>query len=290
MPSNSLDLKPGDKLLLVGAGKMGTALLKGWLDAGLASDQLIVLEPYPSQYLLSLQADHNFQIVSTAEAVLPLQPRIIVLAVKPQLAGEVLPNIKPLIASNDGSSKADRCCVLSLMAGLDLSRIESFCGRPADYVRTMPNTPASIECGITALYAADMITADNRTLSDALMGTVGKTIWVDKEELMDAVTAVSGSGPAYIFYMVEAMAAAGVRLGLEPDTAMELARETVIGVGAMLSQFDETASRLRENVTSPNGTTAAALDVLMRDQGGLRDIMLETQRAAAARSKELAKL
>jgi len=112
----------------------------------------------------------------------------------------------------------------------------------------------------------------------------------ESEQLMDAVTAVSGSGPAYVFYMVEAMAAAGARLGLEPDTAMELARETVAGVGAMLSKFDETASTMRENVTSPNGTTAAALDVLMRDQGGLRELMMEAQSAAAERSKELAKL
>ena len=290
MPDISQNLKPSEKVLLVGAGKMGAALLQGWLGAGLMGDQLIVLEPHPSEPLLSLAKDYGFSVASSVDAVLPVQPRIIVLAVKPQVASDVLPNIEPLISQHDASAEAGSCCVLSLMAGLDLDRIESFCGRPADYVRTMPNTPASIERGITALYADAAIAPDNRALSDALMGTVGKTIWVESEQLMDAVTAVSGSGPAYVFYMVEAMAAAGARLGLEPDTAMELARETVAGVGAMLSKFDETASTMRENVTSPNGTTAAALDVLMRDQGGLRELMMEAQSAAAERSKELAKL
>jgi pyrroline-5-carboxylate reductase len=269
MPDLSTLLAPRKKLLLVGAGKMGSALLNGWLAAGLPPQQVSVVEPNPSAELASLGVDINPSATPHA---------IIVLAVKPQLIDEVLPSLAPFVAGDS--------VVLSLMAGVRLARLQSACAGAATYIRTMPNTPAAIGCGVTALYC-DMAADAARQSGDSLMQSVGATVWVDNEDLMDAVTALSGSGPAYVFHLVEAMAQAGEGLGLPPEIAVQLARQTVAGAGAMLATSPESAAQLRENVTSKGGTTAAGLAVLMHEKSGLTALMRHVLIDARDRSQEL---
>lgn len=273
MPDLAKLLGPNDQLLLVGGGRMGGAMLKGWLNDGLAPSAVRVQEPSPSDDLVQTQVS----ISPPGSVDAPVA--IMVLAIKPQLAPEILPQLGAAIGADT--------LVISLMAGLSLSAITSLCGAPAGhYVRAMPNTPAMLGRGITALVAQNHVPEPARLQAQSLMAAVGDTLWVDDERAIDAVTAVSGSGPAYVFYLVEAMAAAGQRLGLSSDTAMALARATVAGAGAMLDQLDDSAQILRENVTSPGGTTAAALDVLMASHG-LHALMATAIGAAHDRAREL---
>lgn len=267
---NLKDLLGSDqKLLLVGAGKMGTALLSGWLDAGLNAKQVSVLEPKPDTSLAGLGVSVNPDLTPH---------RVIVLAVKPQMASQILPTLTPAFTPDS--------LVVSLMAGIKLRQLEEWCGPDIHYVRTMPNTPASIGQGITALCGADV--PSEKQLALALMTAVGETVWLDDESLMDAVTALSGSGPAYVFFLVEALAAAGRSMGLPFNVAMQLARQTVAGSGAMLAQSGLDVAALRENVTSPGGTTAAGLSVLMDDASGLGPLVSRVLQAAADRSRALA--
>lgn len=278
MPSTLPNLLDGQKLLLVGCGKMGSALLQGWLNAGLEAAQFYVQEPNPDAALADLGVHLNVDIGALQEAA----PSVIILAIKPQLAVDILPSIALLAAPET--------LVISLMAGVSINTMSDLLGGEAAFVRTMPNTPAAIGAGMTALYASSGTQEDQKAAAEALLATVGQTVWLDTEKALDAVTAISGSGPAYLFHMVEALAAAGVNLGLPQDMAAQLAMQTIIGSASMLREDEADPRQLRVNVTSPGGTTEAALDVLMGDTGGLVDLMRRATQAAAARAGELAKI
>jgi len=262
------------KLLLVGCGKMGGAMLEGWLVRGLPAADVVVAEPVEA-----LRPTTPGLRALAASAELSDSPEIVVLAVKPQSMDEALGDLKRF---------ADQGAVfLSIAAGKTLKYFAAHLGAAAKVVRAMPNTPAAVRQGITVATAAPGVSAGEKKRCHQLLEAVGQVLWVDDESLMDPVTALSGSGPAYVFLLVEAMAAAGAKLGLEPAMAMQLARATVSGSGALLQQSSEPAAQLRVNVTSPGGTTAEALKVLMGDDG-IQRVFDKALAAAARRSKELA--
>jgi pyrroline-5-carboxylate reductase len=261
-------------IVLAGAGKMGGAMLTGWIAGGLDPKRAIVIDPYVSDEIKALAAKgvRLNPDVKDIGAVAAL-----VLAVKPQMFAEVGPTLRAIAGSS---------LVVSIMAGTTIAGIAKACG--GKVVRAMPNTPAAIGRGITVAVAASDVSPEQRGLTDALLRATGLVEWVDDESLIDAVTAVSGSGPAYVFLLAEEMARAGIAAGLPPELAMKLARETVSGSGELLRQSDLDAATLRKNVTSPGGTTAAALSVLMADNG-FEPLLTRAIAAATARSKELAK-
>ncbi len=263
------------KLLLIGAGKMGFALLTGWLKEQLSPENIIVLEPMPSADLMS----QGVMLNPAMADIIAFKPDLIVLGVKPQIAENVLSELRDCFAPNS--------LILSIMAGLSLERLRQLTQHDA-LIRAMPNTAISLGASATVLVASPRVTQAQKQLAEDLMSAVGMTAWLDDEALMDAVTAISGSGPAYVFHFVEALASAGQKLGLEADFSLQLARQTVIGAGRMLDEFEAAATDLRENVTSPNGTTQAALNVLM-SADGLGELMEKTTLAAAKRSKALSK-
>ena len=274
-----------EPLVLVGAGKMGGALLSGWLgpkeaSGGLAPENVFLRDPKPSAEIVDLVEARGCLLNRSVEEIAAARPRIVILAVKPQIMDAVLPDLRPLVQPGT--------LFVSIAAGVSLQKLSDLLGESAAIVRAMPNTPASVGMGITAAIGNGLVTAADRTVCDALLGAVGDVVWLSQEAQMDAVTALSGSGPAYVFALAECMAAAGEALGLEPELAAQLARSTVAGSGAMLGQLPEDATTLRQNVTSPGGTTAAALDVLIGDQG-LSLLMRKAMSAAQARSRELAK-
>lgn len=277
MPNQLSDMLKGQTLLLVGGGKMGMALLHGWLHAGLSETQIMVQEPTPSEALSAT----GVRINPDAATVAAHPPQIIVLAVKPQMIETVLP---PLAAA-----LPEQAMVLSLMAGVPIKTLSAMLGGTVACVRTMPNTPASIGRGMTALFADTQVSAPQKEAAAALLEAVGQTVWLEDEKMMDAVTAISGSGPAYVFHLVEALAASAQALGLPQDMAVQLAEQTVIGAAAMLDEDAADAAQLRRNVTSPGGTTEAALDVLM-SEAGLNNLMRQATQAAAQRSQELAQI
>jgi pyrroline-5-carboxylate reductase len=262
-------------LVLVGAGKMGSALLEGWLRFGLDPKHVAVVEPQPTS-----------QIAALATSGLQLNPQLrglgdvaaVVIAVKPQSAAEAIPPLKPMIGAST--------VVVSIMAGRTLQFIAGALNTPCALVRAMPNTPAAIGRGITVAVPRD-VNPTQRELAHRLLRATGAVEWTDDEALMDAVTAVSGSGPAYVFLLAEALAEAGVASGLPPSLAAKLARETVAGSGELLHRSELDAAVLRQNVTSPGGTTAAALDVLM-GKDVLQQLMRQAVAAATKRSRELA--
>jgi pyrroline-5-carboxylate reductase len=262
-------------LVLVGAGKMGGALLAGWLAKGLKPGAVRVIDPGPPEDSAALLAGAGIE----AQAVAPTGAvaRVLVVAVKPQLIGDVLPGLKLVVG--------DKTVVLSIAAGTTLAQLEAGLG-PAAIVRTMPNTPAQVGRGVTAAVANAAVDEVGRKLVTKLLDAVGETVWLDDETLIDAVTAVSGSGPAYLFHLTECLAEAGVEAGLPPDIAERLARATVAGSGELLARSDLPPAKLRQNVTSPNGTTAAALAVLM-GENGLASLMKRAVAAARKRSEEL---
>lgn len=268
----------GGKLLLVGCGKMGGALLEGWLARGVAAADVIVAEP--AEALRPKQAGIT-GVASSSEVT--ETPDIVVLAVKPQSMDAVLPDLKRF--AGDGPKGGS--VFLSIAAGKPLKYFAGHLGANAKVVRAMPNTPAAVRRGITVSTASKSVSEPEKTRCHALLEAVGQALWVDDEALIDPVTALSGSGPAYVFLLVEAMAAAGAKLGLTPEMAMQLARATVAGSGELLRQSSEPASQLRVNVTSPGGTTAAALKVLMADDG-IQPVFDKALAAATRRSKELA--
>ena len=272
--SQSLSALAGT-IVLAGAGKMGSALLTGWLKAGLSADRVAAIEPQPSTEIAAL-ANQGLRLNPTADSV--RNPIALVLAVKPQTFGEAAPQLKPFVSADT--------LVVSIMAGTTIAKIVAACGGAV--VRAMPNTPAAIGRGITVAVPASNVSAGQRGIADALLRATGTVEWVEDEALLDPVTAVSGSGPAYVFLLAEELARAGIAAGLPAELAAKLARETVAGSGALLQQSDLDAARLRQNVTSPGGTTAAALEVLM-GQDGLPALMMRAVAAATRRSKELAK-
>jgi pyrroline-5-carboxylate reductase len=260
-------------IALAGAGKMGGAMLTGWLAGGLDPKQVVVIEPTPSAEITALAARGirlNAKDVGTVETL--------VVAVKPQSFRDAGVQLKSLVGPTT--------LVVSIMAGTTIASLSEVCGGAV--VRAMPNTPAAIGRGITVAVPAKNVSAAQRATADALLRATGSVEWVEDESLMDAVTAVSGSGPAYIFLLAEELARAGVAAGLPEELATKLARETVAGSGELLHRSDLPAATLRQNVTSPGGTTAAALSVLMADDG-LQQLMIRAIAAATARSKELAK-
>jgi len=256
-----------DAILLVGCGKMGSAMRAGWLEAG---RPVAVVEPGPHAPADAVRSPDSLPV--------DLHPAAIVLAVKPQDAAGVL----PAYARFAGSA-----VFLSIMAGRTIAGMRALLGEGAAVVRAMPNTPAAVRQGITVACPGPGVTAAQRDLCTALLGAIGEVAWVEDEALMDAVTAVSGSGPAYVFLLAEAMEAAGIAAGLPPALACRLARRTVAGSGALLAASAEDAAQLRRNVTSPGGTTAAALAVLMAEDG-VPALMRRAVAEAARRSRELA--
>jgi pyrroline-5-carboxylate reductase len=259
------------KVLLVGCGKMGSALLAGWLDQGIAPADMVVVEPSAPTLAVTVVKD---------EAAIPVgfDPDVVVLAVKPQVMAGVLPPY----------GRFGRAVFLSIAAGKPIDFFRSHLGQDAAIVRAMPNTPAAVGRGITVCCPGPEVDAARRTLCQGLLEAVGEVGWVDDEALMDAVTAVSGSGPAYVFLLAEVMTTAGIAQGLPPELAARLACATVSGAGELLRQSTDTAGQLRQNVTSPGGTTAAALAVLMAETNGLDRLMAEAVAAATRRGKELA--
>jgi pyrroline-5-carboxylate reductase len=260
-------------IALAGAGKMGGAMLAGWLAGGLDARRVVVIEPQPSSEISALAAQGVRLNPKDTRAV-----ETLVVAVKPQSFREAGAVLKPLVGAST--------LVVSIMAGTTIASLEAVCGGMV--VRAMPNTPASIGRGITVAVAANNVSAAQRATADALLVATGAVEWVEDEDLMDAVTAVSGSGPAYVFLLAEELARAGIEAGLPAELATKLARETVAGSGELLHRSEVAAATLRQNVTSPGGTTAAALDVLM-GEGGLQPLMIRAIAAATRRSKELAK-
>lgn len=262
-------------IVLVGAGNMGGAMLSGWLKNGVPGASVTVVDPSPSDAMRAMMSDAG----ATHVTAIPegMSADILFLAVKPQLMDAVLPPLKALVG--------DATVVVSVAAGKTLSSMQIHLGEAA-MVRAMPNTPAMIGRGVTGAYAIDKVSAAQRDAVHALLKVSGPVEWVSSEADIDAVTAVSGSGPAYVFYLVECMAEAGRKAGLPADLAMRLARETVSGAGELLHQSTEDASRLRQNVTSPGGTTAAALSVLMADDG-MQPLFDKAIEAARSRAEEL---
>jgi pyrroline-5-carboxylate reductase len=263
-------------ILLVGAGKMGGALLEGWLGLGLDPKNAAVLEPQPTRELTAL-AGRGLRLNPAASAI--GEASAIIIAVKPQIASEIV----PALASYVGAGTV----VVSIMAGQTLGFLEHALSQRAALVRAMPNTPAAIGRGITVAVPNTRVSARQRELVHALLSATGAVEWIADEALMDAVTAVSGSGPAYVFLLVEALARAGAAAGLPAALAARLARATVAGSGELLQRSPLDPASLRQNVTSPGGTTAAALDVLSGPHG-LGELMARAVAAATQRSRQLA--
>ena len=261
-------------IALAGAGKMGGAMLTGWLAGGLDASRAVVIEPQPSPEIASLAAK-GIRLNPSAKDIGAVET--LVVAVKPQSFREAGAALKPFVGSST--------LVVSIMAGTTSASISEICGGAV--VRAMPNTPAAIGRGITVAVAAKNVSAAQRAVADALLQAIGKVEWVDDETLMDAVTAVSGSGPAYVFLLAEELARAGVEAGLPAELATRLARETVAGSGELLRRSEASSATLRQNVTSPGGTTAAALEVLM-GADGMQQLMIRAIAAATRRSRELA--
>ncbi|MBL1435248.1 MAG: pyrroline-5-carboxylate reductase [Rhodobacteraceae bacterium] len=264
-------LKMDGGLVLVGCGKMGSAMLEGWLAGDVQPSDVWILEPYPSDRLKALQA----QGLHLNDG-LPDAPALCMLAVKPQYMKEALPQLKGM----------GHTVYLSIAAGISLETLAQELGN-GPIIRAMPNTPAAIGRGITAIVGNAAATPKNMQLADDLLQAIGETIRLDSEDQMDAVTALSGSGPAYVFHLIETMAAAGIAEGLPAEMATKLATATVAGAGLLAAQSDETATQLRVNVTSPAGTTEAGLKVLMNENVGLPPLVRKTIKAAADRSKAL---
>ncbi|MBS0232892.1 MAG: pyrroline-5-carboxylate reductase [Proteobacteria bacterium] len=265
-------------VVLAGAGKMGAALLAGWLERGLDPARIIIQEPNLSGAALDLARKHGIRSVARLEPQTEA-PAVIVVAVKPQVMDEIFPALAKIAGSET--------VVMSIAAGKTLASFERHLPEGSAVVRAMPNTPASIGRGITGAVANAHTTATQKDICETLLRAVGDVVWVPDEGLIDAVTAVSGSGPAYVFLLAEALADAGVAAGLDGATAKQLAHATVSGAGELLRQSSSDAATLRQNVTSPGGTTAAALSVLMKEGHGLKELMREAVLAAQKRGREL---
>ncbi|GFE52139.1 pyrroline-5-carboxylate reductase [Roseobacter cerasinus] len=260
-------------LVLLGCGKMGSAMLAGWLGRGLPAGSVWVVDPHPSHWLTSTGVQIN--------APLPKTPAVVLIAVKPQMMAEALPTLAAM-----GNAQT---VFVSVAAGITLDRLEGILGDQTPIIRAMPNTPAAISRGITATVGNTHVGAAALEEAEGLLSAVGEVVRLTDEAQIDAVTGVSGSGPAYVFHLIETLAAAGVAQGLPEDLAMQLAKATVAGAGALAQQAEEDPSQLRVNVTSPNGTTQAALEVLMDKDAGFPTLLPRAVKAATDRSRELAR-
>ncbi|WP_188519239.1 pyrroline-5-carboxylate reductase [Alsobacter metallidurans] len=263
-------------LVLVGCGKMGGAMLEGWLRGGLSGDCVTVIDPHANMGLVAFCERHDVTLnppVSQVET-----PEVLVLGIKPQMLEDAAPEIAHLAGADT--------LVISILAGKTLGDLMSRLPAARAVIRAMPNLPASVGRGVTGCAGSPEVSDRQREVANALLRGVGHVEWVESEDLIDAVTAVSGSGPAYVFYLAECLAKAGAAQGLPPDLAERLARATVEGAGELLHRSDLPPSTLRENVTSPGGTTAAALSVLMAGDG-LEPLMRDAVAAARKRAEEL---
>jgi pyrroline-5-carboxylate reductase len=262
-------------VVLVGAGKMGGAMAEGWLVGGLPASSLTLIEPNPSQEIKALTARG---VALNPKATAP--PDLVVMAIKPQALDQVAPQVASLVSQ--------RTLVLSIIAGKTIANLIARLPEARAVVRAMPNTPAAIGRGVIGAFANGGVNEQQRRWCERLLGAVGAFFWLDDENEIDAVTAISGSGPAYIFALTEALAAAAEKLGLTADLSMKLARGTVEGAAELMRRDAATSpATLRRNVTSPGGTTAAALAVL-QDAKGLDDLMARATAAARARAAEMA--
>ncbi len=259
-------------LVLLGCGKMGSAMLAGWLKGGLPAASVWINDPHPSDWVKGLAVNLNVS--------LPDNPAVVLVAVKPQMMGDALPSLRAL---GNGDT-----LFISVAAGTPIVRFEAVLGGGTPIVRAMPNTPAAIGKGITALIGNALAKPAHLEMAEGLMQAIGQTVRLENESQIDAVTGVSGSGPAYVFHLIETLAAAGVAQGLPEAMAMQLAKATVAGAGALAEAADESPEQLRINVTSPNGTTQAALEVLMDPENGFPSLLGRAVSAAADRSRELA--
>ncbi len=260
-------------LVLLGCGKMGSAMLAGWLERGLSPEAVWVMDPNPSDWLKGTGVHIN--------AAAPEAPAIVLVAVKPQVMGAALPTAK--------SFGGGATLFVSVAAGTSIATYEAMLGAGTPVVRAMPNTPAAVGRGITALIGNAAASEAHLALAEALLRAVGQTVRLESEAQMDAVTGVSGSGPAYVFHLIETLAAAGVAQGLPEALAMQLAKATVAGAGALAEAAAEDPAQLRVNVTSPNGTTQAALEVLMDAESGFPALLNRAVAAATRRSEELSR-
>ncbi len=256
---------------------MGGAMLEGWLKAGVDPKKIIAIDPKPPHEVLDILVQHRIR--HNPDLATVDDTEVIVVAVKPQVMEDVLPNLVVL--------KSSKPLILSVAAGKTISTFAKHFGADAAIIRTIPNTPAAIGRGITAMSANANVSSSQMELANTLLSSTGEVVTVENEGMIDLVTAVSGSGPAYVFYLTECLANAGEKIGLPPALAMQLARATVAGSGELMRQTGIDAATLRQNVTSPNGTTYAALQVLMADDG-MKPLFEKAIKAAADRSKELA--
>ena len=261
-------------LVLLGCGKMGSAMLSGWLAQGVSAASVWVMDPHPSDWLKGLDGLH-------LNDDLPPSPAVLLIAVKPQMMGDALPSIAAL-----GGGET---LFISVAAGTPISAFEAILGAASPIVRAMPNTPAAIGHGITAIVGNDETSPAQMDFAEHLLTAVGQVVRLENEEQLHGVIGVSGSGPAYVFNLIEALAAAGEAEGLPADLAMQLAKATVGGAGELAEKAKETPAQLRVNVSSPGGTTLAALGVLMDEKTGLKPLLRKAVKAAADRSRELAK-
>ncbi|MEJ6397572.1 pyrroline-5-carboxylate reductase [Yoonia sp. 208BN28-4] len=259
-------------LVLLGCGKMGSAVLAGWLKNGVPASSVWVQDPNPSDWVKGLAVHVN--------VTLPENPAVVLVAVKPQIMGDALPDMQAL-----GNGQT---LFISVAAGTPIVRFEAVLGAGTPIVRAMPNTPAAVGQGITAMIGNDLASDAHLEMAEGLLEAIGQVVRLDNESQMDAVTGVSGSGPAYVFHLIETLAAAGVAQGLPEAMAMQLAKATVAGAGALAQAAEDGPDQLRVNVTSPNGTTQAALEVLMDAESGFPPLLERAVAAAADRSRELA--
>lgn len=259
-------------LVLLGCGKMGSAMLQGWLAEGLPASSVWVQDPFPSEFVKESGVHVN--------DVLPASPAVVLVAVKPQIMTEALPVLQPM-----GNGET---LFISVAAGISIGHYEKVLGAKTPIIRAMPNTPAAIGKGITAIVGNAQAGGVSMALAEQLLTSIGQVVRLEAEAQIDAVTGVSGSGPAYVFHLIETLAAAGEAQGLSADMSMKLAKATVAGAGTLAEVATEDPSQLRVNVTSPNGTTQAGLEVLMDEATGLPPLIRSTVAAAADRSRELA--
>lgn len=271
----------GGKLLLVGAGKMGGAMLEGWLSSGLKAADVIVQDPAPPPEIADLLMQHGIRrIERVATGDLEMPPSVILMAVKPQIMDQVFPTVAPLAGPDT--------LTLSIAAGRTIASFEKHLANGRAVVRSIPNTPAAVGRGITVCAGNTHATTHHRDICTKLLSAIGEVGWVDNEDLINVATAVSGSGPAYVFLLAESLTKAGIAQGLEPELAARLAAATVAGSGELMRQSELPPATLREKVTSPNGTTYAALQVLMAENNGMDQLLHKAVDAATKRSRELA--
>ena len=261
-------------LLLLGAGKMGGALLNGWLSTGLDPKNINVVDPNPSEWLMS----HRKNGLNLNQPLLR-NPDVCIIAVKPQM-------VEKALSANLLDHKTDTLFV-SIVAGIKLGKLKELLGDNVAIARVMPNTPVAIQKGVSCIITNKHVDKNKMKLVEVLFSAVGHLIRLDNEKQIDAVTAISGSGPAYIFYLIEVLTSTGIELGLDKKLSYRLALLTVSGAGLLAERSEESAEKLRSNVTSPNGTTEAALNVLMDREAGLFPLMLEAVQAACSRSEKL---